>query len=42
MRLKESDLYSYGWKVHSPLIEETKDQDCYRFTEGFNVVFTAE
>ena len=39
---KKSDLSSYGWKVHRPLIEETKNQDCYRFTDRFIICFTAE
>lgn len=39
---KKSDLSSYGWKVHRPQIEDTKNQDCYRFTDRFNICFTAE
>ena len=36
------NVSSYGWKVHRPLIEETKNQNCYRFTDRFNICFTAK
>ena len=39
---KKSDLSSCGWKVHHSVIEETKNQDCYMFTDRFNICFTAE
>ena len=39
---KKSDLSSCGWKVHHSVTEETKNQDCYMFTDRFNICFTAE
>ena len=40
-KVTKSDLSSHGWKVHQPLIEETKNQSCYRFAGRFNICFTA-
>ena len=39
---KKGDLSSYSWKVNRPLVEETKNQHCYRFTDRSNIYFTAE
>ena len=41
-KAKESDLYQYHWKVHRPIVEETKNWPCDRFIDCFNITFPAE
>lgn len=39
---KKNDLYRHGWKVYRRLIEETKNEDCYRFVDSINIIFTVQ
>ena len=37
---KNSGLYRFAWKVNCPLVEETQNQDCHRFSDCINIIFT--
>lgn len=39
---KKNDLCRHGWKVYRRLIEETKNEDCYRFVDSINIIFTVQ